>query len=96
MTAPSHRTGAAGAVALAATHTWFERHSGWAPPDPATLSDWAAEDACRAPDDCWVPRRGICSHGLVSWQVVLDALAVEDGAGEVGRRPGTAREGTLP
>lgn len=66
------------AVALQRTHEWFEVNSGWAPPDPETLADWAAEGACRAPDECWVDRRGVCSHGLVSWQVVLDELEVLD------------------
>jgi len=66
--------------ALARTHDWFEVHSGWAPPDPETLEDWAVEGACRAPDECWVERRGTCPHGLVSWQVVLDELADLDAA----------------
>ncbi len=48
------------------------------PPDPETLDDWAAEGLCRAPDECWVERRGTCPHGLVSWQVVLDELADDD------------------
>jgi hypothetical protein len=65
-------------AALAATHEWFERNSGWAPPDPETLADWAAEAGGRAPDDCWVAEQGICAHGLVSWQVVLDDLARHD------------------
>ena len=65
--------------ALARTHDWFEVNSGWAPPDPETLDDWAAEGGGRAPDECWVATRGICDHGLVSWQVVLDALAELDG-----------------
>lgn len=63
------------AAALAATHRWFEANSGWAPPDPETLADWAAEGAGRAPDECWVAQRGTCRHGLASWQVVLDDLA---------------------
>lgn len=62
-----------------ATYIWFEVNSGWAPPDPETLADWAVEGACRAPDGCWVERRGTCGHGLVSWQVVLDELAELDG-----------------
>lgn len=62
------------AADLAATHVWFEGTSGWAPPDPETLEDWAAEGACRAPDECWVTLRGVCPHGLASWRVVLDAL----------------------
>lgn len=64
--------------ALVATHEWFEVNSGWAPPDPETLADWADEGACRAPDECWVELRGVCPHGLVSWQVVLDELAALD------------------
>jgi hypothetical protein len=67
-------------VALRHTHEWFEVNSGWAPPDPETLADWALEGACRAPDECWVPQRGVCAHGLVSWQVVLDELADLDAA----------------
>jgi hypothetical protein len=66
------------AAALAVTHAWFETNSGWAPPDPETLADWAAEGACRAPDECWTALRGVCVHGLVSWQVVLDELATLD------------------
>lgn len=66
------------AAALRATHEWFEVNSGWAPPDPLTLADWATEGACRAPDECWTPLRGVCAHGLVSWQVVLDELASLD------------------
>jgi hypothetical protein len=79
--AVSTHAGSAGddlGAALARTHVWFEAHSGWAPPDPGTLADWAAEGACRAPDECWVARRGVCGHGLVSWQVVLDSLAAHD------------------
>ena len=70
----------AGSGALARTHEWFEVNSGWAPPDPETLADWAAEGACRAPDECWVELRGTCPHGLVSWQVVLDDLVAHDAA----------------
>ena len=66
------------AVALRATHAWFEVNSGWAPPDEATLADWAADDVCRCPDDCLVRPEGVCRHGLASWKVVLDALALED------------------
>jgi len=70
---------------LATTHAWFEVNSGWAPPDPETLRDWALEGSCRAPDECWVPVRGACAHGLVSWQVVLDALDQHDAATGLGR-----------
>ncbi len=60
--------------ALARTHAWFEVNSGWAPPDPETADDRAAEGIDRAPDDCQVAAGGVCSHGLVAWQVVLDHL----------------------
>jgi hypothetical protein len=60
--------------ALAATHAWFEVNSGWAPPDPETLIDWAEEGSCRTPDECWVARRGVCAHGLASWALVLEEL----------------------
>jgi uncharacterized protein (TIGR03086 family) len=80
--------------ALAATYDWFERHSGWAPPDPETLDDWRAEGGGRAPDECWVePERGTCPHGLASWLVVLEDLARLDagavGPGVPGRRVGS-------
>lgn len=70
--------GTAEAHALAATHAWFEVNSGWAPPDEATLADWLADGVCRCPDECLVVPEGVCEHGLTSWKVVLDALAVED------------------
>lgn len=60
------------AEALRRTHDWFEVESGWAPPDPETLEDWAAEGASRAPDECWVALRGTCEHGLASWYLVLE------------------------
>ena len=69
---------AALAAALASTHGWFEANSGWAPPDEETLVDWAGEGLGRAPDECLVTEHGICTHGLVSWQVVLDDLAEHD------------------
>ncbi len=64
--------------ALRATHAWFEVNSGWAPPDEATLADWLADGVCRCPDECLVAATGICEHGLASWQLVLDAQALED------------------
>lgn len=70
----SHAPDDAGLEAIARTHEWFEANSGWAPPDPDTLLDWAAEDIARAPDECWVDARGICGHGLASWPMVLAAL----------------------
>ena len=51
---------------------------GWAPPDDATLADWVADGVCRCPDDCLVRAEGVCAHGLASWKLVLDALALED------------------
>lgn len=82
MTDPASRVPTADqlAAALARTHEWFEVNSGWAPPDPETMQDWAAEGACRAPDDCWTPLAGVCRHGLVAWQVVLDELEKLDQA----------------
>ena len=74
---------AATAVALVRTHEWFEVNSGWAPPDEGTLVDWGLEGIGRAPDDCLVTERGICRHGLVSWQVVIDDLVDHD-SGHVG------------
>jgi hypothetical protein len=70
--------GPALAHALARTHEWFESNSGWAPPDEDTLVDLAAEGLGRAPDECLVAVRGVCPHGLASWQAVLDDLADHD------------------
>jgi hypothetical protein len=72
-------------AALAATHAWFERHSGWAPPDGETLAEWLADGVCRCPDECLVEPDGTCAHGLASWKVVLDDLADHD---ERSRPPG--------
>ena len=57
-------------------HEWFERNSGWAPPDDETLAELAADGVCRAPDECLVAPDGWCEHGLASWQLILDALDV--------------------
>ena len=62
------------AVALRATHEWFEANSGWAPPDVGTLDDWAADGVGRAPDECLTATLGVCPHGLASWHAVLRAL----------------------
>jgi hypothetical protein len=62
------------AAAVARAHSWFEHNSGWAPPDRATLREWAADGFCRAPDECEVVPDGWCEHGLASWQLILDAL----------------------
>ena len=61
-------------AAIARTHEWFERHSGWAPPDPGTLAEWRADGVCRCPDACLVDYDGCCEHGLASWSLVLAAL----------------------
>lgn len=60
--------------AVTNAHAWFEQHSGWAPPDPETLAELAADGLCRAPDECLVRPHGWCEHGLASWQLILDAL----------------------
>jgi hypothetical protein len=61
-------------AAVANAHTWFEHHSGWAPPDEDTLAEWLADGVCRAPDDCLVAPEGWCVHGLASWKLVLERL----------------------
>jgi hypothetical protein len=63
-----------GAEAVANAHEWFERHSGWAPPDDGTLAEWRADGVCRCPDECLVPVRSWCTHGLASWDLILEAL----------------------
>ena len=63
---------AAGAVRNA--HEWFERNSGWAPPDDETLAELAADGLCRAPDECLIAPDAWCRHGLASWQLILDSL----------------------
>ena len=64
--------------ALAATHAWFDRNSGWAPPDPETLQEWLADGVCRCPDECLVAPDGVCAHGLASWRIVLADLDEHD------------------
>ena len=59
---------------VANAHAWFERHSGWAPPDPETLEELGSEGLCRAPDECLVTKDGWCEYGLASWQLILDAI----------------------
>lgn len=68
-------------AAVAATHEWFDRHSGWAPPDPETLAEWMADGVCRCPDECQVPPAGVCPHGLASWWLLLVSLDRPDRAG---------------
>jgi hypothetical protein len=65
-------TGVAEAVARALE--WFESNSGWAPPDPETLAELAADGVCRAPDDCLTTPGGWCEHGLASWALILAEL----------------------
>lgn len=60
--------------ALRATQEWFERNSGWAPPDEDSLAEWVADGVCRCPDDCIVAYDRWCEHGLASWWLVLRAL----------------------
>ena len=53
---------------------WFERNSGWAPPDVDTLAEWLADGVCRCPDECLVRPESWCEHGLASWYLVLASL----------------------
>lgn len=62
------------AAAVRATHEWFERNSGWAPPDEESLAEWMADGVCRCPDECIVAYEGWCEHGLASWWLVLRSL----------------------
>jgi hypothetical protein len=68
------------AEAIRSTHSWFDRNSGWAPPDPGSLAEWMADGVCRCPDECLVAPSECCSHGLVSWWLVLRTLDRPDDA----------------
>jgi hypothetical protein len=68
------------AEAISCTHAWFERHSGWAPPDPGSLAEWMADGLCRCPDECVVAPASWCAHGLASWWLVLRTLDRPEGA----------------
>ena len=68
------------AEAVRCTHAWFERNSGWAPPDPGTLAEWMADGVCRCPDECLVAPAEWCAHGLASWWLVLCTLDRPTGA----------------
>jgi hypothetical protein len=67
-------------AAVRQTHAWFDRHSGWSPPDPATLAEWMSDGLCRCPDDCLVAPAESCPHGLASWWLVLRTLDRPDAA----------------
>jgi hypothetical protein len=62
------------AEAIRRTHAWFERTSGWSPPDSGSLAEWMADGVCRCPDECLVAPAASCSHGLASWWLVLRTL----------------------
>ena len=62
------------AAAIRNAHDWFERHSGWAPPDVDTLAEWVADGVCRCPDECLVAPDAWCDHGLASWWLILRSL----------------------
>ena len=66
------------ADALRNAHLFFERHSGWAPPDPETLAEWLADGVCRCPDECLVAPESWCAHGIASWKLILDDLERHD------------------
>lgn len=74
------------AEALRNAHVFFDRHSGWAPPDDGTLAEWLADGVCRCPDECLTVPDGWCGHGIASWKLVLDDLAEADRA-HAGRAP---------
>ena len=67
------------AEAVRRTHAWFERNSGWAPPDLATLDEWMSDGVSRCPDECLVAPAEWCTHGLASWWLVLRTLDRPDG-----------------
>ena len=60
--------------AIRRTHLWFERNSGWSPPDAETIDEWLADGVCRCPDDCWATPTTLCEHGLAAWWLVLRTL----------------------
>ena len=68
-------------AAVALTHEWFDRHSGWAPPDHETLAEWLAGGTCLCPDACEVVPSQPCPHGLASWWLVLVTLDRPDRPG---------------
>ncbi len=70
------------AEAIRRTHAWFDRVSGWSPPDPGSLAEWMADGLCRCPDECVVAPAEPCSHGLASWWLVLRSLDRLSGPGD--------------
>ncbi|HWE56334.1 MAG TPA: DUF5522 domain-containing protein [Acidimicrobiales bacterium] len=70
-----------GSAAVENTHEWFDRNSGWAPPDEGTIAEWLADGVCRCPDECEVRPPEPCRHGLASWWLVLVALDRPDRPG---------------
>lgn len=60
--------------AIRNAYDWFERNSGWAPPDEDSLAEWVADDVCRCPDECLVEPAQWCEHGLASWWLILRDL----------------------
>jgi hypothetical protein len=87
-TSSGDSAGATTSAAIAATHEWFERNSGWAPPDHVTLAEWMGDEVCRCPDDCLVEPGGCCEHGLASWWLIL--TAIRRGAGPAAWDPALA------
>jgi Family of unknown function (DUF5522) len=78
-----HHVVISAADAIRATHAWFERNSGWAPPDPGSLDEWMSDGLCRCPDECVVGPSEPCSHGLASWWLVLRTMDRPDIAAPV-------------
>jgi hypothetical protein len=72
------------------TFEWFERNSGWAPPDPGSIEEWLADGLCRCPDECIVEPGMPCPHGLASWWLVLRCVDRAD------RRPPVPPEMMVP
>jgi hypothetical protein len=68
------RSTASALDAIRNAHAWFEVNSGWAPPDPDTLAEWAADGVARCPDDCIVAPDAWCAHGLASWWLIMHTL----------------------
>jgi len=66
--------------AIRRTHAWFDRNSGWSPPDSDTLDEWMSDGVCRCPDDCLIVPTEQCEHGLASWWLVLRTLDRAEGA----------------